>query len=244
MSGLQVTVGPPSGPTVKVGGLPGPVGPPGPQGDPGPTGPQGPQGDPGPTGPAGAAGATGATGPKGDKGDTGATGATGATGPAGATGATGPAGATGATGPAGPAGTTPFKKVIGDGTGSHTYNSSTVWSDINAAYTIALAAASGDVLRIAFNACFAQSTQNYFFFRFGIAGTDQGPGWALPQDNNGYIRPQHYEYWHTVASGDISGGTVTVKPRWKGINMTCYNVSAADYQRPTFVVQNMGPPTP
>lgn len=136
-----------------------------------------------------------------------------------------------------------FKKTIGDATGNHTTTSTTL-VDVGS-YSISVRASVGDVLRIVFNCCITNSGTNTSYTRFNIAATDQGPGWSLPQEIAAYSKPLQMEHWHTVASGDIVSGTVTIKPRYRGsaATVTIFN-EGTEFRIPVFAVQNLGPVDP
>jgi hypothetical protein len=245
-------------------GPPGPAGPPGADGADGATGPAGPQGDPGPTGP------TGSTGPAGSTGATGATGATGPGVAAGGTTgqilaktsssdyATGwitnhdvPAG--GSTNQVlkknsgtdydtswtTPATAIVHKKVLGSNGGDHS-RSASGYADVDAAYSIAIPAVANDVLEIAFSFTLSFAGVNTALLAFNIGGSRPSEWWWVPTGTN------HNNvvtlYWaHTVASGEISGGTVTVKPQWDPQSTTTLTMRNSSGRRPIFTVKNIGP---
>ena len=76
--------------------------------------------------------------------------------------------------------------------------------------------------------------------KFNVAGTDVGPTNGINDeahnDGNGHLAA--VTWVHTVQSGDISGGTVTVKPRFatSASTLTVYNNTTNGL--PLFTVKN------
>lgn len=137
-----------------------------------------------------------------------------------------------------------FKKVIGDMSGNHT-TTSTTFVDIAAAYTGTLKAQVGDVLRCVLNLVFTNSGAQTQYFRFNIAGTAQGPAIYGAVYTGGFDHPLHFEYWHTIASGDLTSGFVTVKPQYRTLAGTCtVRNEGTTFGAPVFAVHNLGPADP
>lgn len=129
-------------------------------------------------------------------------------------------------------------------TGSHT-TTSTSYVDVNAAYSIAVHAVVGDVLAITFSASVTNSGTNTNYFRFLIGGTSQGPAKYYAPGVATFDCDLNHVYYHTVASGDIASGTVTVKPQWKVSAATgTIRNEGTNFGAPMFVVQNVGPVDP
>lgn len=129
--------------------------------------------------------------------------------------------------------------AIGDGSGNHTTTSSTL-ADIAAAYSVTIAAAAGNRLEIELNGTFFHSAGSVFA---GLCANVSGTGDLalqvlnqIPDTNSHQI---YYRAFHVVQSGDISGGLVTVKPRWRvsGGTLTIAN-ETTNNRKPVFSVQN------
>lgn len=131
--------------------------------------------------------------------------------------------------------------VHGDGGGSHT-TTSTSLADVNAAYSKTIAAVAGDLLEVEFEGTFSHSTSSNDFI--GLAINISGTGdktiqrlQAFPASGVSY--GMSVRVFHTVVSGDITGGLVTVKPRWRTNSgtATCYNESTNN-RKPVMSVAN------
>lgn len=181
-------------------------------------------GRPGPTGPTGPTGPAGATGPTG----------------VGAAGATGPTGPAGATGPTGPAARHKFTRT----TSTLTFNS-TSWANFPTIGSFTLAAAVGDVIsaELLMNVDSATSvlfcdavtevggTPTNSLGTGGAALTsttgDGARGWVIPASTQWALAGAIY---YTVQSGDISGGNVTIRFRYRtstAVNRSNYGDSTA-----------------
>ncbi len=126
----------------------------------------------------------------------------------------------------------------GSGSGDHT-TTSTSFADVAAAYSLTVPSAAGDVLEIAMVATLSHSTTAYVVLSANVSGTGDVPQSMLQSvDTNSHSIT--FKYFHVVQSGDISGGNVTVKPRWKTNTgtATMFNESASLQRRPTFSVVN------
>ena len=131
--------------------------------------------------------------------------------------------------------------IVGDGGGNHTTTSST-FADVNAAYSIAMPAVVGDLLEIEFQVqLFHSGAGNQGRFRFTVAGTvisnmpTNGLYYSIPDANSHFFR---CAWFYVVQSGDISGGTVTVKPQFATNTATLSVRNDGTNGKPLFIVQN------
>ena len=130
--------------------------------------------------------------------------------------------------------------VVGDESGNHTTTSAS-FADVNAAYSLAVPAVAGDRLEITFTcSVFHSSATANMRFGASVGGTDLGTG-RLDLDiavANESI-PVTYRMIHVVQSGEISGGTVAVKPRWLTSASTANMLNEGTNSRsPVFTVKN------
>ena len=131
--------------------------------------------------------------------------------------------------------------VVGDGGGNHTTTSST-FADVNAAYSIAMPAVVGDLLEIEFQVqLFHSGAGNQGRFKFTVAGTvisnmpTNGLYYSIPDANSHFFR---CAWFYVVQSGDISGGTVTVKPQFATNTATLSVRNDGTNGKPLFIVRN------
>lgn len=136
-----------------------------------------------------------------------------------------------------------FKKVIGTNAGDHSTTSASL-VDISAAYLIPVHASVGDELEIIFAATLSASAQNTAGFRFAAAGVSIGPEMRYVPTGANHNNYTVLYYVHSVAAGDISGGTVSVKPQYHFDGSTTVTVRNASGYYPIFIVKNIGPPDP
>lgn len=143
-----------------------------------------------------------------------------------------------------------FKKVIGDGLGNHVKaaGAPTTFADIAAAYSIVLAAQVGDELLIRLSGQWFHTTNNgQTRVRFLANGTalpllpTNGLFLAGNQTNSTYVV---FEWMHTVVSGDLVAGYVTVKPQHASEADTLTLRNDGTNGKPLFTVQNLGPADP
>lgn len=139
----------------------------------------------------------------------------------------------------------PTKYAVGDGAGNHT-TTSTTFVDINAAYAQSVPAVAGNLLRIELVASVVNSAAGgYTALAANLAGADIAlqAVIGIPSETTTYNGK--YLYFHVVQSGDISGGNVAVKPRYRSNNgantATVYNESTLN-RKPVFAVTNLGTP--
>lgn len=124
------------------------------------------------------------------------------------------------TDPGGPGGATVVPTVfqVGDGSTSLTFTTAS-FSDVGAQFNKTIAATVGDILRLDFDCTWnanGGAGADQVGFTFNIGGTDRGGALGLASPiidvaNNNFSTHIHFTY--AVQAGDISGGTVAVKPR-------------------------------
>lgn len=131
--------------------------------------------------------------------------------------------------------------VVGGGGGNHTTTSST-FADVNAAYSVAMPAVAGDLLEMEFQVqVFQTNAGNQARFKFAVAGTlianmpTNGLFFSVPDTNSHWFR---CSWVYVVQSGDISGGTVTVRPQFATDSGTLTVRNDGTNGKPLFVVRN------
>lgn len=137
-----------------------------------------------------------------------------------------------------------FKYVAGTQAGDHS-TASTTFTDINAAYQMALNAQVGDVLRLFFLGQFLFTTAaSYLYLTWNVAGTGGDlTNWSSQVVSSTNPLQQICESIYTVAAGDITSGLVTVKPRWK-VSANTVTLTNSGSIGPYFTAQNLGPVDP
>ena len=127
--------------------------------------------------------------------------------------------------------------AVGNGAGDYS-TASTTFVDVDATnLALSIPAAVGDRLEMYFSAMVNHSVSantSYFRIGFAVAGTDVGPTEGAAEIgciNNGTLYPLSGVWWHTVVSGDISGGNVAVKARYTGVTGTKTLKNAATNKR-------------
>lgn len=120
--------------------------------------------------------------------------------------------------------------IIGNGSGNYT-GATTSFADFDAAnWTITMPAAVGDKLRMEMQWVWSHSNStDYLAGAFAVNGTQLGPslGTFIQNANSTSTATSSMVLWRTVISGDLSGGNVPVKIRYKtsGTTATVYNDS-------------------
>lgn len=147
-------------------------------------------------------------------------------------------------------------KVVRYTTGNFTLNS-TSWANIHAsAFDVTIAAQSGDVIVVHFAGCYGNeavqvgidvatipggTVTNYFGGAVETSTGDGVPAWLGPA---GALSSFGGAAMRTLVAGDLSGNTVSVRPRYRttaATNKTLY----ANTGLPVFMmVQNIGPVDP
>ncbi|MCI0679653.1 MAG: hypothetical protein L0Z63_11520 [Actinobacteria bacterium] len=135
-----------------------------------------------------------------------------------------------------------FAKAIGDGSGNRT-TTSTTFVDL-ADMSITIAAVAGDELEIKFN-CSAHNSNaaRQLSFQATIAGTAINPVSEHTINHANLVQIMTHLSFHTVASGDISGGTVAVKIQWKvsaNTGTVVNEAGSSGARRPVLIVTNTG----
>lgn len=136
--------------------------------------------------------------------------------------------------------------AIGDGGGNYT-STSTTFANLHASlYSLSVAAVAGDRLLITLHCqWFHSAVDSQLRIKFTVAGTAIA---AMP--TNGLFASAErastskFNQWtwvHTVVSGDISGGTVTVVPQFATQASTVTVRNDTTNGLPLFVVENLGP---
>lgn len=150
------------------------------------------------------------------------------------------------TGGGGGAATIPHKHVNGDLAGDHS-TTSTSLADIAAAYSLTLTGCTaGEVLEIELTGSFSHSAAGgVIVVACAIAGTDRIEVFHRWTTAN-YAQSVNYRLRHTLVSGDLTSGSVTVKPRWyvsgTAGTATLFNGSSAINRAPVFSATNLGAP--
>lgn len=130
--------------------------------------------------------------------------------------------------------------VVGDKSGNHTTTSAS-YGDVNAAYSLSVPAVAGDRIEIELTcSVFHSSATATSYIGASVAGTDLTAG-VINADTlvANEAQPVTYRMVYVVQSGDISGGNVAVKARWKtsASTFTMLN-SSTDNRSPVFTVKN------
>ena len=131
--------------------------------------------------------------------------------------------------------------VVGGGGGNHTTTSST-FADVNAAYSVAMPAVAGDLLEMEFQVqVFHTNMGDQARIKFAVAGTlianmpTNGLFYSIPDANSHFFR---CSWFYVVQSGDISGGTVTVRPQFATNSGTLTVRNDGTNGKPLFIVRN------
>lgn len=136
------------------------------------------------------------------------------------------------------------KHVNGDLAADHT-TTSTSLTDVDADYSITLTGCTaGEVIEVEFTGSFGHSAAGgVIVLACAIASTDRIELFHRWTTAN-YAQSMNYRLRHTLISGDLTSGSVTVKPRWylsgTAGTGTCYNGSSTINRAPVFSVTNLG----
>lgn len=127
----------------------------------------------------------------------------------------------------------------GTGTGDYTTTSTTMVDVDGTNLKVSLSAASGDVLCVAVSCSVAANVSGACGVTVNVGGTVLGDSDGIQFSNVIGDVPLSFTVLHTVASGEISGGSVTVKVQWltTGGTATMFNRSAV--VRPQLTVLNL-----
>lgn len=136
-------------------------------------------------------------------------------------------------------GNTPSARATGSGGGDHTTTSTTLVNIHASAYDLVVAAVAGDVIEIAGTLePWYTGTKPRITFALDVGGTalDRVANHAPAVD--GEVQTITFQRQHVVTSGQISGGTVTIRPQWRTSTGTARIENSGD-SRPHFTVKNL-----
>ena len=157
----------------------------------------------------------------------------------GSIGPTGPTGATGATGAMGGVGNVvPVAFAVGSGSGNYSVTASG-WTVIDGSgLSVTIAAAAGDVVCSTFQHPLLPPGAGCFM-TFDVGGTKLGDADGLVYAYNNVWIPTTLVAYHVVASGEISGGNVTIEPYWKVASGTAQIENVSGNVTPSLYVANL-----
>jgi hypothetical protein len=119
----------------------------------------------------------------------------------------------------------------------------TSWALIDNAYSLSLLAQVGDVIEMVFEGNIVPNAAASIMMDYEIGGVRQGDStngsWQTTL-NSGWWGPINPRFFHSVVSGDISAGLITIKPWGKGQSAQNFITTP----RPLLVVRNLGPVDP
>lgn len=130
--------------------------------------------------------------------------------------------------------------AVGDKSGNHTTTSSS-YADVAAQYSLSVPAVAGDRLEIELTCtAFHSSATASMRFTSSIGGSDLTVGVVEPDiavANEAFVVT--YRAFYVVQSGDISGGNVACKPRWRTSASTATMLNEnTTHRSPVFSVKN------
>jgi hypothetical protein len=125
----------------------------------------------------------------------------------------------------------------GDESGDES-TASTTLGDMPGITAVVIPAAEGDELECRFVGLFYASSATNGTFHFNVGGTDQREQFVTLASSANFL----YEFieYVTVTAGMISGGNVTVKPRWKRGTQTLFVTNGTTRTKMQLAVTNRG----
>lgn len=141
--------------------------------------------------------------------------------------------------PTGLAVTIPTARAQGTGAGDYTTSSASFVDVDGTNLKVSPSAASGDILLIALTCVGAGSVSGALCLTINVGGTQIGDTDGLLFTNTSSDIPFTIVVQHVVTSGQISGGTVLIKPQWLSTSGTITMFNRSAVVRPKLSVANL-----